>query len=59
MDFVRFFIHDNCEVLCTWCLRYNICGTWFLDIRISTDFCRPNCFYTMIVYTNVCVSNPL
>ena len=19
-----------------WCLRYNICSTWFLDIRIST-----------------------
>ena len=24
----------------TWCLRYNICNAWFLDISIST------CFYT-------------
>ena len=22
----------------TWCLRYNICSTWILDIRISTCF---------------------
>ena len=26
-------IHDN---LYTWCLRYNICSTWFIDIKIST-----------------------
>ena len=24
------------EVYSTWCLRYNICSTWFLDFRIST-----------------------
>ena len=24
------------KVLYAWCLRYNICSTWFLDIRIST-----------------------
>ena len=24
------------EVLYTWYLRYNICSSWFLDIRIST-----------------------
>ena len=29
-------IHGNlCSVIC---LRYNICSTWFLDIRISTCF---------------------
>ena len=33
VDFVRFLIH---EVLYAWCLRYNICSAWFLDIRIST-----------------------
>ena len=28
----------------TWCLRYNICSAWFLDIRIST------CFYSVTGY---------
>ena len=36
MDFVGFLMHNNCIVLYTWCLRYNICNAWFLDIRIST-----------------------
>ena len=46
MDFVRFLIHDNFMkfYICTWCLRYNICSTWFLDIRIST--CFPLCRLT-------------
>ena len=26
------------EVLYIWCLRYNICSAWFLDIRISTCY---------------------
>ena len=26
------------EALYAWCLRYNICSTWFVDIRIPT-FC--------------------
>ena len=36
----RFLIHGNSSyvVLYTQCLRYNICSTWFLDIRISTCF---------------------
>ena len=36
--FRRFLIHGNSShvVLYTQCLRYNICSTWFLDIRIST-----------------------
>ena len=36
--FRRFPIHGNsCYiVLYTQCLRYNICSTWFLDIKIST-----------------------
>ena len=38
VDFVRFLIHDNYEVLYTWCLRYNIFSALFLDIRISI-FC--------------------
>ena len=33
--FRRFLIHDNYVVLYIQCLRYNICNTWFLDIRIS------------------------
>ena len=33
VDFVRFLIRED---LHAWCLRYNICSTWFLDIRIST-----------------------
>ena len=33
IDFVRFLIHED---LYEWCLRYNICIAWFLDIRIST-----------------------
>ena len=36
VDFVKFLIHDNYEVLYAWCLRYNICSTWFLNIRAST-----------------------
>ena len=35
VDFVRLFIHEN---LYAWCLRYNICSAWFIDIRISTCF---------------------
>ena len=35
MAFVRFLIY---EVLYVWCLRYNICSTWFLDFRISTCY---------------------
>ena len=40
MDFIRFLIHDNLWSLYTWCLRYNICSSWFLDIRISTCFLK-------------------
>ena len=38
VDFVSFLSMIIYEVLYTlsWCLRYNICSTWFLDIRIST-----------------------
>ena len=32
-------------VLYAWCLRYNICSAWFLDIRIST------CYLLIIIYT--------
>ena len=35
--FRRFRIYGY-VVLCTQCLRYNICSAWFLDIRISTCF---------------------
>ena len=36
--FCRFLMHGNSSyvVLCTQCLRCNICSAWFLDIRIST-----------------------
>ena len=34
--FVSFLSMIIYEVLYTWCLRYNICSAWFLDIRIST-----------------------
>ena len=38
--FCRFLIHGNSSyvVLYAQCLRYNICSTRFLDIRISTCF---------------------
>ena len=35
VDFVRCLIRES---LYAWCLRYNICSTWFLGIRISTCF---------------------
>ena len=38
VDFVSFLSMIIYEILYTWCLRYNICSTWFLDIRISTCF---------------------
>ena len=38
IDFVWFLIHNNFGVLYTWCLRYNICRAWLLDIRLSTCF---------------------
>ena len=38
MDFVRFLSMIIYEALYTWCLRYNICSAWFLDIRISICF---------------------
>ena len=37
-DFIRFLIHED---LYAWCLRYNTCSAWFLDIRIST--CLKGC----------------
>ena len=36
VDFIKFLIHDILYKL-IWCLRYNICSAWFLDIRISTS----------------------
>ena len=38
VDFVSFLSMIIYEVLYSllWCLRYNICSAWFLDIRIST-----------------------
>ena len=36
MHFVIFLPMIIYEVLYTRCLRYKICSTWFLDIRIST-----------------------
>ena len=38
VDFVSFLSMIIYEVLYTWCLRYNICSAWFLDIRVSTCF---------------------
>ena len=38
MDFVGFLSMEIYVVLYTQCLRYNICSTWFLDIRISTCY---------------------
>ena len=35
VDFIRFLIR---EYLYAWCLRYNVCSTWFLDIRVSTYY---------------------
>ena len=36
MDFIDFLSMIIYEVLYAWCLRYNICSAWFLDIEIST-----------------------
>ena len=36
MDFVGFLSMVIYAILYTLCSRYNICSTWFLDIRIST-----------------------
>ena len=47
VDFVCFLsmvIQVTYVVLYTQCLRYNIYGVWFLDIRIST------CFYPIWYY---------
>ena len=40
INFHKVLIHGNSSyvVLYRQCLRYNICSTWFLDIRISTCF---------------------
>ena len=35
MDFVRFLIHENYEVLCTWCYIFS---AWFLDTGILTCY---------------------
>ena len=43
VGFVTFLSMIIYEVLYAWCLRYNICSAWFLDIRIST------CIYTTII----------
>ena len=39
----------------SWCLRYNICSAWFLDIRISTCF-TPGVFLIRSIKTNGRVS---
>ena len=51
MDFVRFLIHDDYEVLCTWCLKCNIFSAWFLDIRTLT------CYSYNLVNNNHCHSS--
>ena len=38
VDFIGFLSMIIYVVLHTKCLRFNICSTWFLDIRISTCF---------------------
>ena len=47
-DFVSFLYRIFYEVLYTWCLRYNIYSSWFLDIRIST--CLPQKYFTVKVF---------
>ena len=53
MDFVRFLID---EVLYAWCLRYNICSAWILDIRISTC-CPRSQFVSMCVSASEVINN--
>ena len=39
MDFIEFLIHDIIYKL-TWCLRYNFCSAWFLEIvSVRTSVC--------------------
>ena len=45
------------EVSYTFCLIYIICSAWFLDIRMSTFFCRLIEFYSITVYTEICISS--
>ena len=47
-DFVSFLSMIFYEVLYTWCFRYNIYSSWFLDIRIST--CLPQKYFTAKVF---------
>ena len=36
------------EALHAWCLRYNICSTWVLDISISTCYVDKPCKYIKV-----------
>ena len=52
VDFIRFLIREDFSDLYAWCLRYNICSTWFLNIRIST--CSYNYDSLLIVIMYIC-----
>ena len=56
VDFVRFLIHED---LYTWCLGYNICSTWFLDIRISTGYIPYNGLFSNEFYFRIFQRAPL
>ena len=57
MDLVGF-LSMIIYVLYTRCLRYNICSTWFLDIRISTCLLTSSTIINIIPRQNVsCLSS--
>ena len=59
MDFIRFLIYI-CMVLYVWCVvaTYNICSTWFLDIRITTwFFCVLCVLWCDPVYISQCMGD--
>ena len=74
VDFVSYLSMIIYEVLYSllWCLRYNICSAWFLDIRISTCFrvfyCqfhlpsrlnKPHIMHAYHLYIQACIRSPL
>ena len=64
VDFVSFLSMIIYEALYTlsWCLSYNICSTWFLDIRISTCFLEKSLllpFTTIYILWNLCIMKSL
>ena len=55
-NFVSFLSMIIYEVLYTWCLRYNICSAWLLDVKISTCYSREVSWLDIALQKTCCLT---